>query len=199
MTRPIPEVVPVTTRTFLSVLMVRPFLYSAQYVRKVMRDRGLQVNAQNVRYHGPVSAQSFQRARSSESKEQRARSLVDAARAIAAEKGVAAVTLTGIAEAISTAAPSLGQGRALDVVTAANALAATLWQVTHPAAGLRAAFEADPGLSLVPPREFQATVARLLAATCEGLTGCRPASDRAKVPHSGTAGGRPVRPAHPSR
>jgi AcrR family transcriptional regulator len=215
-----------------------------------------------------MSSRSFQRARSAESKEQRARSLVDAARSIAVEKGVAAVTLTEIADragvhhsamrryfpshkdillrlaaegwnrwadrvsaaldgrhaapaelglvltdtlvadplfcdllanvplhlehevatdhvvefkrvsrdavlriadAIGVAAPYLGQDRALDVVTAANALAATLWQVTHPAAGLREAFEAEPGLSLVPPRDFQATLARLLAATCEGL------------------------------
>jgi AcrR family transcriptional regulator len=229
-----------------------------------------------------VSAQSFQRARSAESKEQRARSLVDAARSIAAENGVAAVTLTEIAdragvhhsamrryfpshkdvllqlaaegwdhwadrvstaldgrqvapaelasvlagtlaadplfcdllanvplhfehevatarvvefkrasrdavlriaEAVSTAAPSLGRSRSVDVITAANALAATLWQVTHPAAGLRAAFLADPELALVPPDDFQGPLTRLLAATCEGLASQRPpASDQGEPP-----------------
>lgn len=88
-----------------------------------------------------------------------------------------------IAEAVSTAAPSLGQSRSVDVITAANALAATLWQVTHPAAGLRAAIQADPELALVPPDDFQGPLTRLLAATCEGLASQRPyASDQGELP-----------------
>ncbi|GII52725.1 transcriptional regulator [Planotetraspora thailandica] len=217
-----------------------------------------------------MASPAFQRARSAESKQQRARSLVDAARSLALEKGVAAVTLSAIAEragvhhsamrryfdshkdvllqlaaegwhrwadettealrdrqvnaaelartlvatlaadplfcdllanvplhlehevtvdrvvefkktsreavlrltrAIATATPSLGTARALDVVTAANALAATLWQATHPAPTLRAAFAADPTLTLVKPDDFRDTLTRLLTATCAGLTG----------------------------
>jgi AcrR family transcriptional regulator len=210
----------------------------------------------------------FQRARSAESKQQRAQSLVDAARALALEQGAAGVTLTAvanragvhhsamrryftshkdvllhlaadgwsrwagavrgelagrtvsvtelatvltatlcadplfcdllanvplhlehdvpvesviefkktgrhavetIASAIRDSAPSLADS-AIDVVTAANALAATLWQATHPAAPLAEAIRRDPSLSLVEPGDFEDILGRLLAATCEGLS-----------------------------
>ncbi|MFG1706957.1 hypothetical protein ACFLIM_27565 [Nonomuraea sp. M3C6] len=55
------------------------------------------------------------------------------------------------------------------VVIAANALAATLWQVAHPADGLVAAYRRDPSLSIVGVDDFTATLTRLLAATCAGL------------------------------
>lgn len=218
-----------------------------------------------MRYSGRVT--SFQRARSPESKRQRAEALVDAARTLARERGVASVTLTAIADqvgvhhsamrryfpshkhvllrlaadgwaswanavaeelrgrtvspaelaevlvaclaadpllcdlfanvplhlehdvdvdhvvefkrgsrqaidvltaAIGAATPSLA-ATAIDVVTAANALAATLWQVTHPGAELAAAYRADASLSIVGPGDFTPTLTRLLAATCAGL------------------------------
>ena len=211
---------------------------------------------------------SFRRARSAESKQQRAQSLLDAARALALEQGVAGVTLTAvasragvhhsamrryfdshkdvllrlaadgwsrwadavrgeldgrtvspaelaavlvmtlsadplfcdllanvplhlehdvplesviefkkigrdavetIASAIRSSVPSLADS-AVDVVTAANALAATLWQATHPAAPLAEAIRRDPSLSVVGPGGFEGTLGRLLTAACEGLS-----------------------------
>jgi AcrR family transcriptional regulator len=76
-----------------------------------------------------------------------------------------------LAAAVEAAAPALGSEAALDVITAANALGATLWQVGHPAAGLQAALAADPTLMLVSPEEFEPTFVRLLSATCAGLGG----------------------------
>lgn len=71
---------------------------------------------------------------------------------------------------IASATPSLGNAAAaLDVVTAANALAATLWQVAHPADGLVAAYQREPSLSIVGVGDFTTTLARLLTATCVGL------------------------------
>lgn len=50
-----------------------------------------------VRYPQPVAQLSFRRARTEENKRQRAAALVEAARAIASETGVASVTLTAVA------------------------------------------------------------------------------------------------------
>jgi AcrR family transcriptional regulator len=215
-----------------------------------------------------VTVPSFQRARSPESKRQRSQALVEAARSLALEKGVASVTLTAVAgragvhhsavrryfdshkdvllqlaaegwnswsgavcqalrgrtvtpgelaevlattlaadpllcdllanvplhlehdvdveqviefknnsrdaiaamaEAITSAAPSLSDGSALDVVLAADALAATLWQVAHPADALAAALQRDPSLSIISITDFTGTLIRLLTATCAGL------------------------------
>jgi AcrR family transcriptional regulator len=78
-------------------------------------------------------------------------------------------TVLALSGSIAAAVPALGPLGALDTVTAANALAATLWQITHPAAALRAAFESDPALALIGPGDFEKTLTRLLHATCSGL------------------------------
>jgi hypothetical protein len=65
--------------------------------------------------------------------------------------------------------PGLTLQQALDVVTAANALAATLWQASHPSAALALAYEADPEIAAVRVDDFRQTLTRLLAATCTGL------------------------------
>jgi AcrR family transcriptional regulator len=222
-----------------------------------------------VRYDASVSSTGFQRARSPESKQERAASLLEAARSLAAEQGVASVTLTAIAEragvhhsamrryyasykevllqlaaegwlrwsagvseslagrrqvtppalagvmaealagdplfcdllanvplhlehevavervlefkratspaitamaqAIADHVPGLTPQQGLDVVTAANALAATLWQAAHPSPALAAAYEVDPQLAAVRVDDFRTTLTRLLAATCTGL------------------------------
>lgn len=54
-------------------------------------------NARNVRYPHAVPQLSFQRARSDEKKQQRAAALMEAARSVALESGVASVTLTAVA------------------------------------------------------------------------------------------------------
>src|SRR5246500_3537273 len=51
----------------------------------------------NVRYPQPVAHVTFQRARTEENKRQRAAALVEAARSLALETGVASVTLTAVA------------------------------------------------------------------------------------------------------
>ncbi|WP_420109220.1 TetR family transcriptional regulator [Mycolicibacter arupensis] len=50
-----------------------------------------------MRYPAPVAPVTFQRARSDEKKRQRAEALMEAARSVAAETGVASVTLTAVA------------------------------------------------------------------------------------------------------
>jgi AcrR family transcriptional regulator len=222
-----------------------------------------------VRYDAGVSTTGFRRARSPESKQERAASLLEAARALAAEQGVASVTLTAIAEragvhhsamrryyasykevllhlaaegwsrwsaqvggtlagqrevtpaalagvladaladdplfcdllanvplhlehevpvervlefkrassaaitvmaaAVADHVAGLTPRQALDVVTAANALAATLWQASHPSAALVEAYEADPQVAPIQVLDFRGTLTRLLAATCTGL------------------------------
>ncbi|WP_326565530.1 TetR family transcriptional regulator [Amycolatopsis rhabdoformis] len=72
--------------------------------------------------------------------------------------------------AIEAAAPGLGEAAALDVITATSALAATLWQATHPGAALATALESDPGLSYLAVGDFEPTLVRLLTATIAGLT-----------------------------
>jgi AcrR family transcriptional regulator len=216
-----------------------------------------------------VSSPSFQRARSPESKQQRAASLLEAARALAAEQGVASVTLTAIAEragvhhsamrryfasykevllllaaegwdrwsadvcaalsgrtsvspaslarilvttladdplfcdllanvplhlehdvavervvefkrsshpavvamaeAIAAAVPGLSRRGGLDMVTAANALGATLWQTSHPSATVADSYAADPSIAPTWTLDFRKTLIRLLTATCVGL------------------------------
>ncbi|GGJ42322.1 TetR family transcriptional regulator [Streptomyces brasiliensis] len=215
-----------------------------------------------------MSKQSFQRARSTESKQQRADSLVRAARELALESGVRSVTLTAVAEragvhhsavrryfdshkdvllrlaaqgwdrwadavcerlhegpvspgrlaetltdtlaadpllcdlfanvplhlepdvevdnviafkrssrgaidrmhgAIAAATTGFDDAAAFDAITATNALAATLWQVSHPGAPLAAALRKDPELMYLGTEKFEQTLARLLTATFTGL------------------------------
>ncbi len=223
-----------------------------------------------VRYDPEMADTAFQRARTEENKRQRAMDLMDAARSLALEQGVASVTLTAIAEragvhysamrryfsshkdvllrlaaegwvrwsdavcaglqaeperspatvagvltrtlaadplfcdllanvplhlehdvvlervvefkrtshaavvamseAIEAALPDLGAGGGLDVVSAANALAATLWQTAHPSKALAQAYAEDPGIAPVAMLEFVPTLTRLLTATCVGLS-----------------------------
>ncbi|MFJ5265789.1 TetR family transcriptional regulator [Streptomyces sp. NPDC088387] len=77
--------------------------------------------------------------------------------------------IAAMVEAIAAAAPSLDARAASDVVLAADALAATLWQVTHPAQGLASAQLRDPDLAAISVTDFLGTLRRLLAATCMGL------------------------------
>jgi AcrR family transcriptional regulator len=93
---------------------------------------------------------------------------VDVERVIEFKKSSGAA-VRALSMTIAAAAPRLGAAGALDIVTAANALAATLWQITHPAAALRAALESDPTLALIGPGDFEQTLTRLLHATCAGL------------------------------
>ena len=94
---------------------------------------------------------------------------VDVERVIEFKKSSGAA-IRALTRTVAAAVPSLGPAGALDIVTAANALAATLWQVTHPGAALRAALDSDPALALVGPGDFEKTLTRLLHATCAGLT-----------------------------
>ncbi|MCI2421407.1 hypothetical protein MOQ72_28625 [Saccharopolyspora sp. K220] len=73
-------------------------------------------------------------------------------------------------EAIVAGVPGLDEPAALDVITASNAMAATLWQATHPGAALAAALNADRSLSYLAAGDFEQTLARLLTATVTGLT-----------------------------
>lgn len=77
--------------------------------------------------------------------------------------------ITRMREAIGAAVPGLGPEVAIDVVTAANAMAATLWQATHPTPPLAQALQGDPSLTYLAPGEFDGTLTRLLTATCVGL------------------------------
>jgi AcrR family transcriptional regulator len=51
---------------------------------------------------------------------------------VATFKRVSRAAVVSMADAIDNALPGLGPRGALDIVTAANALAATVWQVAHP-------------------------------------------------------------------
>ncbi|HUO41054.1 MAG TPA: TetR family transcriptional regulator [Mycobacterium sp.] len=84
-------------------------------------------------------------------------------------KRISLAAFISIADSIEHALPELGRRGALDTVTAAYALAATLWQVAHPPEALAGAY-ADG--RAVPPDwnlEFVRALTRLLTATCVGL------------------------------
>ena len=85
-------------------------------------------------------------------------------------KRVSSAAITAMTGAMTEHVPGLTTQQALDVVTAANALAATLWQASHPSAALAQAYEADPEIAAVRVDDFRQTLTRLLAATCTGLT-----------------------------
>jgi AcrR family transcriptional regulator len=84
-------------------------------------------------------------------------------------KRVSMDAFTSIAESIEHALPALDRQGALDTLTAAYALAATLWQIAHPPAALAAAYAdgrvAAPDWDL----DFVPALTRLLTATCAGL------------------------------
>lgn len=84
-------------------------------------------------------------------------------------KQVSTAAFRSIAEAVEQVLPALGREGALDMLTAAYALAATLWQVAHPPAALAEAY-AD-GRAPAPDwnLEFVAALTRLLTATCRGI------------------------------
>jgi AcrR family transcriptional regulator len=77
--------------------------------------------------------------------------------------------ITAMVDAIAAAAPYLDARAAGDLVLATDALAATLWQVAHPAPSLAAARQRDPDLSAIDVSDFTSTLLRLLTATCIGL------------------------------
>ncbi|MEU3982870.1 TetR family transcriptional regulator [Streptomyces sp. NPDC026672] len=79
--------------------------------------------------------------------------------------------IADMVDAITAAVPSLDANGARDIVLAADALAATLWQVAHPAQSLAAAQERNPGLTVITVTDFPGTLTRLLTATCLGLAG----------------------------
>jgi AcrR family transcriptional regulator len=84
-------------------------------------------------------------------------------------KRISLTAFMSIADSIEHALPALGRQGALDTLTAAYALAATLWQVAHPPEALAEAY-AD-GRAVAPDwnLEFVPALTRLLTATCTGL------------------------------
>jgi AcrR family transcriptional regulator len=88
---------------------------------------------------------------------------------VAEFKRVSHAAVMSMADAIDDALPGLGSRGALDVVTAANALAATLWQVAHPPEALARVYADDPAIAPAWALDFIPTLAHLLTATCAGL------------------------------
>ncbi len=84
-------------------------------------------------------------------------------------KRVSRAAVMAMADSIENALPGLGPFGALDIVTAANALAATLWQVAHPPEALALAYSKDRTIAPVWAIDFVPTLTRLLTATCVGL------------------------------
>jgi AcrR family transcriptional regulator len=84
-------------------------------------------------------------------------------------KHVSHAAVMDLVDAVATALPELGAKGALDLVSSANALAATLWQVAHPPAPLAAAYAAEPEIAATAQMEFAPTLTRLLTASCIGL------------------------------
>jgi AcrR family transcriptional regulator len=92
-------------------------------------------------------------------------------------KEVTRAAIMSIADSIENALPALGRQGGLDTLTAANALAATLWQVTHPPEALAQAYAEGRA---IPPDwnlEFLPALTRLLTATCAGLMASATATD----------------------
>ena len=89
-------------------------------------------------------------------------------------KRIIRAAMMSTADSIEHALPALGRQGALDTITAANALAATLWQVTHPPEALARAYA--EGRATPPDRnlEFLPALTRLLTATCAGLAASAP-------------------------
>jgi hypothetical protein len=89
---------------------------------------------------------------------------------VATFKRVSHAAVIAMADTIDNALPGLGPRGALDIVTAANAVAATLWQVAHPPEALARAYADDPTIAPTWALDFVPTLTRLLTATCLGLT-----------------------------
>jgi AcrR family transcriptional regulator len=89
-------------------------------------------------------------------------------------KRVSRAAVESIADAIEDALPGIGPAGALDIVTAANALAATLWQVAHPPEALAKAYAEDQTIAPTWALDFAPTLTRLLTATCVGLLAQEP-------------------------
>ena len=110
----------------------------------------------------------FQRARTEENKRQRAAALVEAARSLALETGVASVTLTAV-----------GRAGAFDILIAAYSLAAAFWHIANPPERLTDAYAEEP--EALPPEwniEFAPALTRVLTATCVGLVPESPSKDK---------------------
>ncbi|WP_371778756.1 TetR family transcriptional regulator [Streptosporangium subroseum] len=95
-------------------------------------------------------------------------------------KRVSRAAVVSMADAIDNALPGLGPGGALDVVTAANAMAATLWQVAHPPEALARIYAEDQAIAPTWALDFVPTLTRLLTATCVGLLAQATSSEAAK-------------------
>jgi AcrR family transcriptional regulator len=96
-------------------------------------------------------------------------------------KHEAMAALGRIVAAISTAAPDLGSEGARSLMTAANSLAANLWQVCHPPPALAAIYKREPQLGHVAT-DFAPILQRLLTATACGLAQRRRAAESATPP-----------------
>ena len=83
-------------------------------------------------------------------------------------KREAMASLARIVAAVAAAAPDLGTQGARSLMTAANSLAANLWQVCHPSPPLAAIYERQPELGHLAS-DFAPILRRLLAATARGL------------------------------
>jgi len=83
-------------------------------------------------------------------------------------KREAMAALARIVAVVSSAVPELGTEGARSLMTAANSLAANLWQVCHPPPALAAIYEREPELGHVAT-DFTPVLRRLLTATARGL------------------------------
>jgi AcrR family transcriptional regulator len=83
-------------------------------------------------------------------------------------KREAMASLARIVAAVAAAAPDLGTEGARSLMTAANSLAANLWQVCHPSPPLAGIYERQPELGHVAS-DFAPILRRLLSATARGL------------------------------
>lgn len=88
---------------------------------------------------------------------------------VAEFKRISHAAVMSMADAIGNALPGLRPGGALDIITAANGLAATLWQVAHPPEALARAYDQDRAIAPSWALDFAPTLTRLLTATCIGL------------------------------
>jgi hypothetical protein len=88
---------------------------------------------------------------------------------VAEFKRISRAAVNSMADGIEKALPGIGTDGALDIVTAANAIAATLWQVAHPPEALARAYADDQTITPTWALDFVRTLSRLLTATCVGL------------------------------
>ncbi|MDX3854338.1 TetR/AcrR family transcriptional regulator [Streptomyces sp. AK02-01A] len=94
---------------------------------------------------------------------------VDAERVVSFKRG-SRVAVESMAEAIGNSVPGLDARGALDIVTTAYALAATLWQVAHPPEALARAYAEDRTIAPLWALDFVPTLTRLLTAACIGIS-----------------------------